>query len=303
MENFRLKVFRVVAELQNFRLAAEELCLTQPAITAHIKTLEEILGIGLFSRTGRNIRLTLAGETLLVYARQIEALTNQAVFSLAPFGAREDAELAIGASHTIAVYLLPKLLTRILKEWPNLQIHVIAGSTGEILQALTNHQVSMGLIDAPSFRPDLKVEQFAEDELKLIVPGHHPLAKRRSIDAVELAQERILLRESGSGMRQFVIAYLRLHRVPLHSHFSVDINSTEGLIAAVEAGLGVSFVPGVTAEKALQLGTVKAVNLENGPIQRPLSIALREGPHPQGPVARLIELFHDTRASGKASHT
>src|ERR1700733_11768979 len=127
MENFRLKVFRVVAELQNFRLAAQELCLTQPAITAHIKTLEEILGIALFSRTGRNIRLTPAGETLLIYARQIEALANQAVVSLAPFGAREDAEIAIGASHTIAVYLLPKLLARILKEWPNLQIHVIAG--------------------------------------------------------------------------------------------------------------------------------------------------------------------------------
>ncbi len=296
MENFRLKVFRVVAELLSFRKAAQELHLTQPAITAHIKTLEELLGIALFSRIGRNISLTPAGETLLLFARQIEALTNQAVASLAPFGTRAHTELAIGASHTIAVYLLPKLLSPILKEWPNLQIHVNVGSTNEILQVLTNHQVSIALIEAPSFRPDLKVERFAQDELKLVVPSKHPLAKRKSIDAVELAQERILLREPGSGMRQFVLQYLQLHDVPLQPHFSVDINSTEGIISGVEAGLGVGFVPALTLEKALQVGTVKAIKLENGPILRPLSIVLREGPHPQGPVARLIELLRAIRS-------
>ncbi len=295
MENFRLKVFRVVAELLSFRRAAQELHLTQPAITAHIKTLEEILSVTLFSRIGRNISLTPAGETLLLYARQIEALTNQAVASLVPFGTRAGTELAIGASHTIAVYLLPRLLPPILKEWPNLKIHLSAGSTNEILQALTNHQVAIGLIEAPSFRPDLKVEQFAEDELKLIVPIKHPLAKRKSIDAVELAQERLLLRESGSGMRQFVLQYFHLNDVPLQPDSSVDINSTEGIISGVEAGLGVGFVPAMTVEKALKLGSVKAIRLENGPIQRPLSIVLREGPHPQGPVARLIELLRSSQ--------
>ena len=110
IENFKLKVFRVVADSLNFRRAAEELHLTQPAITSQIKTLEEGLGIALFDRLGRDISLTPAGTTLLEYVRQIEAISNDAVAALAPFGGQEGVELSIGASHTIAVYRLPRVL-------------------------------------------------------------------------------------------------------------------------------------------------------------------------------------------------
>jgi DNA-binding MarR family transcriptional regulator len=89
MENFKLKVFRVVADTLNFRRAAEELCMTQPAVTSQVKSLEESLGIALFDRIGRDISLTPAGATLLQYVRQIESLTNDALAALAPFGAQE----------------------------------------------------------------------------------------------------------------------------------------------------------------------------------------------------------------------
>lgn len=121
MENFKLRVFRVVADTLNFRRAADELHLTQPAITAQIKTLEESLGIALFDRIGRDIHLTPAGTTLLHYVRQIEAITNEAIVALAPFGGQEGIDLRIGASHTIAIYLLPRLLPHLLKEWPKLR--------------------------------------------------------------------------------------------------------------------------------------------------------------------------------------
>ena len=125
--NFKLRVFRVVADTLNFRRAADELHLTQPAVTSQIKTLEEGLGIALFDRIGRDITLTPAGITLLQYVRQIEAITNEAVAALAPFGGQEGIDLRIGASHTIAIYLLPKLLPRLIREWPKLRIHVIGG--------------------------------------------------------------------------------------------------------------------------------------------------------------------------------
>ncbi len=121
MENIKLRVFRVVADTLNFRRAADELHLTQPAITAQIKTLEESLGIALFDRIGRDIHLTPAGTTLLHYVRQIEAITTEAIVALAPFGGQEGIDLRIGASHTIAIYLLPRLLPHLLKEWPKLR--------------------------------------------------------------------------------------------------------------------------------------------------------------------------------------
>ncbi len=113
IENFKLKVFRVVADLLNYRRAADELHLTQPAVTAQIGSLEESLGIALFDRIGRDTSLTPAGATLLQYVRQIEAITSDAIAALAPFGGLEGVELSIGGSHTIAVYLLPKLLPRL----------------------------------------------------------------------------------------------------------------------------------------------------------------------------------------------
>lgn len=292
IENFKLKVFRVVAEMLNYRRAAEELHLTQPAVTAQIRSLEESLGIALFDRIGRDTTLTPAGATLLQYVRRIEAITNDAIAALAPFGGQEGVELSIGASHTIAVYLLPRLLPQIIHEWPKLRVHIMGGSTNDVLHALVTHRVGVGLIEAPAHRPDLKIEAFGEDELTLIARPDHRWAKKPTVRAAELVQEPILLREVGSGMRQFVEEYLERNGVLRQQlHTFIDMNSTEGIVSAVENGLGIGFVPSTAAEKALKLGSVVEMHLDNGPIRRQLSIALLNGPDPRGPVGLLIELL------------
>ena len=208
IENFKLHVFRVVADTLNFSKAADELHLSQPAVTSQVRSLEEGLGIALFDRVGRNATLTPAGKTLLPFVRQIETLTRDAIAALAPFGVQEGVELNIGASHTVGVYLLPKLLPALVREWPRLRIHIVSGSTTEILNALATHQVSIGLIEAPAHRPDLKIEVFMEDELCLVLPPCHRWAKKATLRAAEIVQEPILLRETGSEMRRFVEEYL-----------------------------------------------------------------------------------------------
>jgi DNA-binding transcriptional LysR family regulator len=298
IENFKLKVFRVVADMLNYRRAADELHLTQPAVTAQIRSLEDSLGIALFDRIGRDTSLTPAGVTLLEYVRKIEAIANDAIAALAPFGGQEGMELSIGASHTVAVYLLPKLLPILLREWPKLRIHIVGGSTTEILQALTSHRIGVALIEAPAHRPDLKIEAFGEDELALIVRPDHRWTKKPMVRAAELVQEPILLREVGSGMRQFVEQYLERNGVLRQQlRTCIDINSTEGIISAVEAGLGIGFAPCLAIEKALKLGSVKAIHLDNGPIRRQLSIALLNGPDPRGPVGQLLDLLREHGAT------
>jgi DNA-binding transcriptional LysR family regulator len=292
IENFKLKVFRVVADTLNYRRAADELHITQPAVTAQIRSLEESLGIALFDRIGRETNLTIAGATLLGFVRRIEAIANEAVAALAPFGRLEEVELSIGASHTIAVYLLPKFLPSLLREWPKVILHIMEGSTNDVLQALTTHQIGVALIEAPAHRPDLKIEAFGEDELTLIVRPDHPWTRKPAIRAAELVKEPILFREAGSGMRHFVEEYLEQNGILKQQlRTSVDTNSTEGIIAAVEAGLGIGFVPRLALEKPLKLGSVKAIQLDKGPIRRELSIALLNGPDPKGPVGQLLDIF------------
>jgi len=292
IENFKLHVFRVVADTLNFSKAAEELHISQPAVTSQVRSLEEGLGIALFDRVGRNATLTPGGKTLLPFVRQIETLTSDAVAALAPFGVQEGVELNIGASHTIGVYLLPKLLPMVIREWPKLRIHIVSGSTTEILNALATHQVSIGLIEAPGRRPDLKIEQFLEDELCLILPPAHRWTKKACLRAAEIVQEPILLRESGSGMRRFVEEYLEKNGILSQQlQTNIDMNSTEAIISAVESGLGIGFAPVMAIEKAKAMGSIKVVPLENGPIKRSLSFALMSGPVREGPLEDLIGLL------------
>ena len=180
------------------------------------------------------------------------------------------------------------------EQWPKLRIHIRGGSTNEILHALTMHQIGIGLIEAPAFRPDLKIEIFGEDELTLIVRPDHRWAEKTELRAAELVQEPILLREVGSGMRKFVEDYLEKNGVLRQQlRTLIDMNSTEGILAAVEAGLGVGFVPCAALDKALKTGSVKAIPLLKGPIRRQLSIALLNGPEPKGPIGQLLEVLRE----------
>jgi DNA-binding transcriptional LysR family regulator len=208
--------------------------------------------------------------------------------------------LNIGASHTIGVYLLPKLLPILVRDWPKVRIHVVSGSTTEILNALATHQVSIALIEAPGHRPDLKIEPFSEDELSLILPPSHRWAKKTMLRAAEIVQEPILLRESGSGMRRFVEEYLEKNGVLSQQlHTNVDMNSTEAILSAVEAGLGIGFVPVMALDKAKLTDSVKIMPLENGPITRQLSFALLSGPVREGPLQDLIGLLRLVSPSAK----
>jgi DNA-binding transcriptional LysR family regulator len=301
IENFKLHVFRAVADTLNFSKAAEELHLSQPAVTSQVRSLEEGLGIALFDRVGRNATLTPAGATLLDYVRQIEVLTNEAVAALAPFGVQESVELNIGASHTIGVYLLPRLLPQLVREWPKLRIHIISGSTAEILNALATHQVSIGLIEAPAHRPDLKIEAFLEDELCLILPASHRWANKTTLRAAEIVQEPILLRESGSGMRRFVEEYLERNGILSQQlQTNIDMNSTEAIITAVEAGLGIGFVPVLALGNMQENRGIRIIPLENGPIKRQFSFALLGGPVREGPLSDLIGLLRSSTSSRKS---
>ena len=301
IENFKLHVFRAVADTLNFSKAAEELHLSQPAVTSQVRSLEEGLGIALFDRVGRNATLTPAGATLLDYVRQIEVLTNEAVAALAPFGVQESVELNIGASHTIGAYLLPRLLPQLVREWPKLRIHIISGSTAEILNALATHQVSIGLIEAPAHRPDLKIEPFLEDELCLILPASHRWASKTTLRAAEIVQEPILLRESGSGMRRFVEEYLERNGILSQQlQTNIDMNSTEAIITAVEAGLGVGFVPVLALGNMQENRGIRIIPLENGPIKRQFSFALLGGPVREGPLSDLIGLLRSSASSRKS---
>jgi DNA-binding transcriptional LysR family regulator len=288
MENFRLRVFRAVANHLNFRIAAEELLLTQSAVTQQIKALESELDVPLFDRAGGRVSLTAAGAALLPFAARMAALSEEARAAVAAVAGRSAGLLTLGASQTIGQYLLPRLIAGFLKENPKVEISVMGGNTQNILEALVEHQVQLCLIEGPPMRRDVHVEPFMEDHMVCVVPSGHAWAEKQ-IDVNELQQATLVARELGSGSRRIVEQALEKAGLEVKKlRLAMTFDSTEGLLSAVEAGLGIAFVSRWSVRNQLTLGTLKLVRVRGLDLARMFSLATVAGPEPAG----IVRTFH-----------
>jgi len=287
LDNFRLVVFRTVAEQHSFRKAAEELYLTQPAVSLQIKALEEELGAKLFDRTGAHVRLSPAGSVLLGYARRAHELLAGAVHEIAALNGKLAGKLALGASTTIAQYVLPRLLGEFSAEHPSVQAAMMSGNTEQIVHAVDEQKIALGFIEGPARHRDVRTEPFLRDELVLIVPSTHAWAQRAELTTAELASIPLLMRERGSGSRRIVEMALERHGTRRRSlNVAMELDSTEAIKTAVESGLGAGFVSRWAIAKDLRLGaSFRIVEVAGLRIQRDFLIASVKGPELQGLAA------------------
>jgi DNA-binding transcriptional LysR family regulator len=297
VEPFRLRVFRIVAEELSFTRAADRLFLTQPAVTMQIKNLEEDLDLRLFDRTGQKIALTAAGRTLYGYARRIADLCLEAEQQLAALKGETRGQLALGASTTIAQYLLPRLAGDFLAAFPAVQLSILSGNTEEIVCALLEGRIGIGLIEGPPGRTDVRCESFVEDEILLVVPPSHEWASTGPIEAPLLKQARIILRERGSGTRQVVEDALRRARLDVKKmQIVLDLDSTEAIKSAITAGLGIGFVSRWALSKELVLGLLRTVPLKGLRIHREFQFVYHQGPPPAGIEGEFLRFASAKRA-------
>jgi LysR family transcriptional regulator, transcriptional activator of the cysJI operon len=297
LDNFRLVVFRAVAEQRSFRKAAEELYLTQPAVSLQIKALEEDLGVQLFDRTSAQASLTPAGTILLGYARRVHELLTSAEQKIAALHGQLAGRLTLGASTTIAQYVLPRLLGEFTREHPGVSPTLISGNTEQIVDAVNEQKIALGFIEGPPRSRDVRIEPFLRDELVLIVPAVHPWAERVDVAASEIVSIPLLMRERGSGSRRIVEMALERHGPKVRSlNIAMELDSTEAIKSAVEAGLGAGFVSRWAIAKDLRLGrSFKIVEIKAMRIQRDFLIASVKGPEPQG-LAKEFRRFLFSRA-------
>ncbi len=302
IENFRLKVFRVAAERLNFTQAADILHLTQPAVTLQIKALEESLGTRLFHRTGSTVSLSSAGEVLLSYARQMDELAARAQEELGRLAGEERGKLALGASTTLAQYILPPLIGKFLAAHPGVDPFLYSGNTESVVKGLVRKQFDLALIEGPSHRADLSTEIFIEDE---IVAIFHPESEWAQVVAANgaagLASAPLILRERGSGTREVVESALRKGGLNLRKlRIAMDLDSSEAIKCAVEAGLGVGFVSSWALQKERLLGSLKTVRIPGIRIRRRLNFIYAQGPKPAGISGSFLQF---AREYGKAIQT
>lgn len=286
IENFRLRVFRAVARHGSFSRAGEELLLTQPAVTQQVKALEAELGVPLFDRSGGAVRLTPGGHALLPYAEKLKELSNQAVTAVAQAYGDQGGELALGASQTIGQYVLPRLIAGFLQAHPRVQVSARSGNSDAMLEALLAHEIQVALVEGPELRNGLgvglRIEPFMEDRMVLVVPGGHEWADSE-IALAALAGEPLLMREFGSGSRRVVEHALSAAGLKAKDlQVRMELDSTEGLLSAVEAGLGITFVSQWAVRHRLASGTLRQARVQGLRLFRHFSLACLAGPEPVG---------------------
>lgn len=285
LENFRLKVFRAVAEQLNFHKAAEQLFLTQPAVTLQIKALESDLGVRLFDRASGRVSLTRQGSILLEYANKLAAMVFEAERKLSCKDSKVSGELSLGVSTTIAQYVLARLLRAFIADYPNIDLTLHSGNTRQIVQLLLDGKVSVGLIEGPARDRGVRSEPFMEDELVPIAAVDAPMD---NLSRTEFLQSTLLIREQGSGSRQVVETALKKAGLRLKAFKKVmTLDSTEAIKSAVEVGHGMGFVSRWAISKELQLGALKVVEVKGLKVTRHFSLITRAGPEPQGPAGAL----------------
>jgi len=264
----QLEIFVATAREGSTRAAAERVARSQSAASAALGDLEAALGVKLFDRVGRGLRLNESGRTLLPRAR---ALLDQASELQTLFGTDHGAPLRVAASFTIGEYLLPSLISKWALTHPHGLVQLRIGNTRDVIDTLAGFDADIGFIEGPQTHPDLIVRPWLEDELVIIAAPDHPLAKRVA-SARQLADATWALRENGSGTRQVTDAWLVQHLPEVRTGY--EMGSTEAIKHIVAAGSALGCLSRHAVAQALEDGHLVALRTQLPAARRRLALVL-----------------------------
>jgi DNA-binding transcriptional LysR family regulator len=284
----QLKVFEQVAMRLSFTRAAEDLYLTQPAVSMLVKQLEEAVGLPLFERLGKRVYLTRAGEELHQLSRSISRRLDEAEQLVEELKGTNGGRLAVAVASTVHYFAI-RLLAAFCKRYPKIKVNFKVTNRKGLLQLLENNEVDVVLMGQPPDDMDLVSEAFMENPLIVIAPAGHPLLGRRRIPLDELREENFLMREQGSGTRIAVERFLAAHGQEF-LQCGMEMNSNGAIKQGVEVGLGLGIVSLHTVDRELADGRVQVLDVEHFPISRQWYIVHRAGKLLTG-VAQAFETF------------
>jgi len=270
MADRRLKVFHTVARLLNFTKAADALHMTQPAVTFQIRQLEEQFNTRLFDRTHNRVSLTEAGQRVYTFSDRIFELYDEMDNAVREMTGDVSGVIALGASTTIAEYMLPFLLGNFKAEHPDVNIRLKVSNTEGIVSMVENNVIDLGIVEASVNNKNLQVDVCRMDKLVVIMQPKHELASMEKLTPQQLVPYPFICREDGSGTREVIQEYMKEHFDEENLTICLELGSPEAIKGAVEAGMGISIMSQSTIEKELKLGSLVAIPLEPS-LERPFS--------------------------------
>ena len=278
MIDIRLKVFRSVAMNLSFTKAAQELFISQPAISKHVNELEREYGVSLFERMGSRISLTKAGLLMLDHANRILNDYQKMDFDMNALQKNSKGELRVGASTTISQYVMPEAIAYFRRQYPDIRITMLSGNSREIEAALEGGRIDIGMVEGIIRQPHLRYTPFMDDELVAIVSTRSRLTVGDVITIDELRSLPLVIREFGSGTLDVIRHALEQHGRTL-SDFTIDMNfgTTEGIKHYVEHADCIGIVSVRSVSKDVYADVFRIIDIEGLTINRQFAFVEKRG--------------------------
>lgn len=292
--DFRLRVFVEVAKHLSFTKAAKELFVSQPAISRHINELENSYKVVLFERQSGKITLTHEGEIFLRHAKVILEKYNEMAYDMELLSGDFGGEIKIGASTTIAQYLISPLLANFIARFPNVKVSLFTGNSEQVENALEEHRIDLGLVEGDKKRPNLKYSHFAKDELVLVTSSYNRCRESVFVTMLQTKNESdnqqvgemplltslpLVLREMGSGTLEVIEKALAPYNIKLnHLNILLQIGNTEGIKQFLESShSSYAILSIISVLKELKQNQLKVIDIEGLDIEREFSFVCRHG--------------------------
>jgi len=264
-----LVTFRTVVDKRSFSQAAEELEISQPAVSFQIRSLEERLGHRLLDRTGRRVAVTEAGEIVYRYAKRMIGLEAELEREMGEVGSRIAGRLVLGSSTGPGELVLPRLLGAFSRAHPDVRVSLVVSDTQTVCERVLDDELEIGVVGAARAQRGLEFEPFMRDELVAIAPPGHHLAGRETVAVEELAAEPMIMQQEGSGVRAVLEAALRAGGVRDRDlNVAMELGLQQSVKAAVLDGLGITVISRLAVEREVAEGSLVALRLEGEGLER-----------------------------------
>ena len=262
----QLKIFYLAAKKRNLSLAAEELFITQPAVTKGIQRLQEFYDMKFVDYIGKKLVLTDAGEVLYEIAEKIFELENQAEESIRDFQQRKRGHIRILSSESFGDYYLPRIIIGFSKAYPLVRITMNILPTEQVVENSVALNNDLGFISYPVNHPKLLAREVLEDRLVIIAPVTHPLTRKKRIEPRDLADRQMIMHESGSAPRRAIDEYIRKHNIQIN--IPLEISSNRAIKKAVEEGIGIALISRKVAQEEIRTGRLAAIPMADPSMSR-----------------------------------
>jgi DNA-binding transcriptional LysR family regulator len=282
-----LAIFHAVAQERNVSRGAGRLMISQPAASKQLLQLERALGVKLFDRVPKGVRLTEAGELLAGYAARLFAIEAEAEAAMQDLRGLRRGRLRIGASTTLGVYLLPDAFVRFRRAFPQVRSTLEVIGSAAVERRLLEGDLDLGFIESFSGDERLKAVAFHTDQLVPIAPPGHPLARKRRVTPEQFCAEPFVVRDTGSETKSFVERALASKGLTIHP--VISLGSTEAIKRAVASGLGVAIVSKLSIGLELETRRLAVLNVAGLSVRRPLYHVVRAGSDPSKAVMEFLK--------------